>query len=226
MCKYTERLEIDSSKIRVHIQHLKLFHIFWDALCVSFALRCRENEKHVLGIFQQCEAFSNLYVSVSGRGRMRPLHCNCLRLMCSSVVHHQSLARYLTDWLSNALLQPDEHAAGVFTCTTQQANHHLVLTEAFREPMMSAFNLPSCVLSVHLLYITLLILWLTLGQYYTRAWINKISLTGVQQSFSMIITATYIWGMLVLGWWLELSYQENHWTLTAVIWSHHSTEWM
>lgn len=54
--------------------------------------------------FQWCEALSNLclstfyctYISL-WRGRMRPLHCNCL--MCFSAVRHQSLARYLTELL-------------------------------------------------------------------------------------------------------------------------------
>lgn len=72
-------------------------------------------------------------------------------------MHHQSLARYLTElnllevcffFYYDALLQPDKHTAGLFTCTPEQANHHLALTGAFHEPMMSAFNPTSCVLYV------------------------------------------------------------------------------
>lgn len=78
-----------------------------------------------------------------------------------SDVHHQSLARYLTEmnllqvfFYYNSLLQPDKHTVGVFTCTKKRASCHLALTVAFHEPMMSAFNLPSCVLSIRLLYCT------------------------------------------------------------------------
>lgn len=159
----------------VNIQCLKQFQRFGMSCCVfpsHWGARKRKI-KHVLGFgvvffFQWCEAFSDLYLSAFyctqislGRGRVRPLHCNCSCLMCSSVVQ-PSVTGKIFNWTFlrcfffyyDALLQPDKHTAGLFTCTTEQANHHLALTGAFHEPTMSASHLPSCVLSVHLLHST------------------------------------------------------------------------
>ncbi len=99
----------------------------------------------------------------------------------------------------NSLLQSDKHAAGAFTCKTERANDHLALTVAFHEPMMSAFN---CILSVHLLSHTLILPIL-----HTHAWINKVSLSGIQQIW-VWAEVPMKWGRLVLFWLLELSNRE------------------
>lgn len=58
-----------------------------------------ESKSSIYWGFQWREALSNPHFIVPTwvyeRGGMRPLHCNCL--MCFSAVHHQSLARYLTE---------------------------------------------------------------------------------------------------------------------------------
>lgn len=68
-----------------------------ELLCLFFALTCKENENQACsGVFQWCEAFLNLYLSafycnlISWRGRVRPLHCNCLCLMCT-ISHWQDI---------------------------------------------------------------------------------------------------------------------------------------
>lgn len=175
---------------------------FWYGL-LSLPWGARKmRSKHVL-FFLFFSLMWSLFKSVSiciyctgislGTGKMRPLHCNCLLsvLVCSSVVHHQSLARYLTElnlfevFFCNALLRSDQHIAGLFTCTTEQANLHLVLTRAFHEPM-SAFKLHSLHFTVN-------------SKPILHTCMNKQELFDRDSAdFSMSITATDIGGILVL----------------------------
>lgn len=187
----------------VNIQCLKPFQSFGMSWCIFASLkRAGENEIQAWsGVFQWIKAFSDLYLE----GKRWDHYTVTVYVWCA----HQSLARYLTDlnllevfFVFNffSIIQPDKHTTGVFTCTVEEGNHHLALTVAFHEPMMSAFHLPSCIRSLNTPYAAChsLISFLTANKYYTNhAWINKMYLIGVQQIRGILF------GLL------ELSYQEK-----------------
>lgn len=172
-------------KMWVNIQRFKPFQSFGKSWCIFPSLkRAGENEIQAWsGVFQWIKAFSDLYLG----GKRWDHYTVTVYVWCA----HQSLARYLTDLnllevflFFFSIIQPDKHTAGVFTCTVEEGNHHLALTVAFHEPMMSAFHLPSCIQSLNAPYAAChsLISWLTANKYYTNhAWINKMYLIGVQQ---------------------------------------------
>lgn len=144
-CVNTERLE---KKNEQNVGEYAAFEtVSLGMSCCVFASRCKE---------WWCEAFSNLYLSAFyctgiSLGRRRWDHYT-VYVWCAPSVTGEIFNWTEPTWgvfFYNALLQPD--TAGLFTCTIQQANHHLVLTGAFHEPMMSAFNPPCCALSVTLL---------------------------------------------------------------------------
>lgn len=163
------------------MQHLKWFldELMWNEnpACIRVFLN------NVKPFSNLClPAFSCTQISL-GSGRVRPLHCNCNVWWAPSVTGEifngaEPLWGVFLNY--NALLQPDKHTAGVFTCAVEQANHHLELTGAFHEPM-SAFNPLSRVrsLSLYAASLTHHSPSLTAGQHNTYAWINKTSSNGV-----------------------------------------------
>ena len=97
------------------------------------------------------------------------------------------------------IIQPDKHTAGILTCTVEEGDHHLALTVAFHEPMMSAFHLPSCIRSLNAPYAAChsLISWLTANKYYTNhAWIYKMYLIGGSADKRHIV---WIVGVVISG---------------------------
>lgn len=206
------------------MQYLKLFQSFEKSCCVfSFPLTCEENETQAcIGVFQWCEAFSNLHPDQFRKGEGWDHYTVTVYVWCAP-----SVTGKIFNWNEpfevfffyyNSLLQPDEQTAGVSSRTTEQANQPFSTYCSFPWTNdVQCFNLPDFPYTCCTVRSTShsLILWLTTNQYYTHAWINEISLIEVQQIL-VWPQLPPIRGVLVLFWLPELSGNKNRWNLLTV----------
>lgn len=125
------------------MQYLKLFQSFEKSCCVfSFPLTCEENETQAcIGVFQWCEAFSNLHPDQFRKGEGWDHYTVTVYVWCAP-----SVTGKIFNWN-----EPFEvffftiiHCFSLMNrlqvCPPAQLNkqiNHLALTVAFHEPMMS-----------------------------------------------------------------------------------------